>query len=553
MILNNRGHIFKKARKNFLLLIFVFFIFLLLIHKFKAFNFIVDKLQLSYSTNFFLFFETNRIKLPSLSSTHSYKKAIEVLEGTNEIFITKDYLKSLLNLDNNTISILKHSHTQYVEYIEKTIKKKKLKSFSNIHPQSADWNHYKNSKGIVLTCGGDYSWLCYLNIKQIRAVNCKLKIEVFIFGNENYDPKFCDLIKKYNAYCNLVDEKIHQYLSSIKIFSKYQFKILAIFFSKFENLLLLDLDNIIVKDIEHLFTSIEYLNHGLVLWPDAWERTTSPFFYEIADINVKENKLKYSSYDYRYSLSQGLSSVLPLEYYNFTNSLFHDFENTNQHTTIESGAVLVNKSKHLKSLMLTLYYNILGPDYYYLLFTLNSAGQGDKETFLFGPWVMNQTYFIVPDHFEWIGNHNKKTKKFESMALGHFDLPSTNNTTYKYIFMHLSYPKYFPHLLLDKILPENHVHVRLYTSNRHKLDYDLDLRMFQFFVNGMCNCYYDSKTGIPIDKELNIDKLEYIGDSLSYVKKNKDEIEKLCQKFFLKHLAWLKNTTTYKTGVNLHE
>ena len=71
-------------------------------------------------------------------------------------------------------------------------------------------------------------------------------------------------------------------------FKGYQYKALAILLSSFENVLLLDSDNIPAHSPEELFENDPFKSYGLVVWPDYWKRATSPY-YNIADIDVSEN------------------------------------------------------------------------------------------------------------------------------------------------------------------------------------------------------------------------------------------------------------------------
>ena len=67
-----------------------------------------------------------------------------------------------------------------------------------------------------------------------------------------------------------------------------------------------------LKTSDYIFESDLYKEKNLILWPDAWGRTTNPKFYEIAGVKVKENKVRYSEYDKKQAERDGLSGVKPL-------------------------------------------------------------------------------------------------------------------------------------------------------------------------------------------------------------------------------------------------
>ena len=105
------------------------------------------------------------------------------------------------------------------------------------------------------------------------------------------------ILPKYNARCNVFDYKLADDLKKRFDIGGYQYKMLALLSSKFENVLYLDSDNFPTRNVDYLFESDLYKENNLLLWPDAWARTTNPKYYEIAGVPVKENKLRYSKYD----------------------------------------------------------------------------------------------------------------------------------------------------------------------------------------------------------------------------------------------------------------
>jgi len=135
---------------------------------------------------------------------------------------------------------------------------------------------------------------------------------------------------------------------------KYQFKVFAIIFSSFQEVLFLDADCWPIHKPDYLFDAEPYRSHGLVTWPDFWPSTASRVFYDVAGTETPPLSARRSS---------------------------------------ESGILLYDKARHAGSLVLSAYYNFHGPDYYYPLLSQGAVGEGDKETFLHGAMVMGNPFY----------------------------------------------------------------------------------------------------------------------------------------------------------------
>jgi hypothetical protein len=153
--------------------------------------------------------------------------------------------------------------------------------------------------------------------------------------------------------------------------------------SSFKNVLLLDADNFPLKNIDDIFDNELFDKNGMIVWPDFWRRTTHPFFYESAGIEID---LKQRVRNFYNSVNEKTENQrLP----------YHDFQGTLPDPSSETGEFLINKEKHWKSLILSLYYNVHGPNVFYHLFSQYAAGQGDKETFLAAAHILDLPYYQV--------------------------------------------------------------------------------------------------------------------------------------------------------------
>lgn len=452
------------------------------------------------------------INIELLKDKYKTKKAEEKHSGDDQFLFNKEYLENVLDISDEAFNKIKESHQGYFEHI-KTLK---LDTFGT--------SVQKGSSGFVLIGGGKYSWLSYLVIRQIRATGSTLPIELFLPAKSDYEKAFCEKITEYNAKCNLLDQDFGRWVLLKFSVTGYQYKMLGILTSAFENVIYVDSDMFPVKKLDYLVDSQLYKEKGLLLWPDAWARTINPKFYQIAGVEVKENKVRQSKYDIKRA-EREKKQLSELEF-NFHNSNFHDFEGTIPNPTLEAGILVVNKSTHWKTLLLALYYNVYGPHIYYPLLTQGSAGEGDKETFIAAAHVMGEAYFQTKKQFQWVGYVSEAENKFVLKALGHFDpVTSEPDQDGLLIAMHCSYPKFYTDWFYnnnDLVYKDSGKHIRMYEAVHKNIGYDLDLRLFEVFVNGAC------KGGD-----------EYMGDLLKYI--GEDNVnDKRCSEVYLPHLTWLR-------------
>jgi alpha 1,2-mannosyltransferase len=221
--------------------------------------------------------------------------------------------------------------------------------------------------GMVTVAGGEYYGPAIVGISLLRQTGSTLPVQVFLPNWDEYEAALCEkVLPDLNAKCIVLDDYLNpqhhgRNPSDIRFnVTHYQLKSLALLLSTFRHVLYLDSDSIPIVDPEtELFDSKPYIDFGLVAWPDFWEATEEPRFYEIA------------------GLAQGkFPSDLPA-------------------ASTEAGQILVNKARHLKTLLLAAYYNIWGPEYYYPLLSQGAMGQGDKETFISAAYVLQQPYYRV--------------------------------------------------------------------------------------------------------------------------------------------------------------
>ncbi|KAF8852538.1 nucleotide-diphospho-sugar transferase [Acephala macrosclerotiorum] len=247
---------------------------------------------------------------------------------------------NFLEMSDEDVVGMKRQHALFLD----------LLSFSNL---KLDFE--EGAQGIVTTAGGAYFPVLLVSLLMLRRTGSTLPVEIFLQNDEEYESLLCeDVFPKLNAKCVLLPSYLS---SSRRKFHPhgYQLKILAILFSRFEDVLFLDADDFPVHPPESLFESQVYKENGLVLWKDFWKPTFSPLFTNIT------------------SLDPSLLS---------------------NRATIEAGQILVNRRTKGKMLMLASYYNIYG-DWYYDLISQGGPGEGDKDTFAPAALALNEPFYTV--------------------------------------------------------------------------------------------------------------------------------------------------------------
>ncbi|CAH2352291.1 alpha-1,2-mannosyltransferase Mnn2p [[Candida] railenensis] len=429
----------------------------------------------------------------------------------NEKVFSEEYLSQFLELNSNELKIMKRAHKYVVD---------------NLNQFDSPEGLYKGN-GIVFVGGGKFNWLTLLSIKSIRAIGSDLPIEVFIPKLDEYEPDLCvRVFPALGARCIYLPHVLSEGNSpSSKIqFKGYQYKALAIILSSFENVLLLDSDNIPVHPPDHLFTSEPFVSNGLIVWPDFWKRATSPDYYRIADITLDKTKLtpKYNELTGEY---ENVKPYPPGE-----EVPLHERLGAIPDPTSESGQLMVSKKSHMKAILLALYYNMYGPSHFYPLFSQGSDGEGDKETFLAATVALKQPFYQVSKFLNAFGYFNTKNE-FVGTGMGQYDpaedfemnkkksaLKGKSNSEQaklieadpilssgpKILFVHANFPKLNPWLLRqeEKIINEKGQRIRLYgTGMKKRTGYDFETVQWSNMKFLLCELQIDLKAYEDVDRE----------------------------------------------------
>ncbi|KAH3666623.1 hypothetical protein WICMUC_005607 [Wickerhamomyces mucosus] len=325
---------------------------------------------------------------------------------SKDVVYTKEKLLQYVDPKPEDVDLLTKSHKYILE---------KIAEFEDIKKAIGD----SKGNGYVYVGGHDFTYLALLSIQSLRSTGSKLPVEVIIPHGDEYDPKLCDeILPIFNAKC--IDIETYLPFDFKNDVNKYMIKPISLLVNSFENVLYLDSDNMILQNPDYLFENEPFTSNGLVTWPDLWRRTTSPYFYNITEVKVDETNRVRNSFSH--IITKGHTDGYKLDQ---VEKSYHDYEGTIPESSTESGQMLISKSKHFETILLSIYYNFNGPKWYYPLLTQNCHGQGDKETFIAAAHVLRKPYYQVN---EFPVDFHKKHEKFKQsikkqvyLALGQHD------------------------------------------------------------------------------------------------------------------------------------
>lgn len=445
----------------------------------------------------------------------------------NFAIFNEPYLSDFLQLTDNELSTISTSHDLVVKNLPDGNIANKL---------------YKGGNGIVYVGGGNFNFLTLLSIKAIRDLGSKTPVEILIPSLDEFDANLCfKVFPKYDAKCLLLPKLLKTYNTKEKgatskrlsvsatvnakahgkthfkptnnknsgssgssgsskdsstqsVFDKvdikgYQYKILALLLTSFENVLFLDSDNIPTRNPDQLFDSNPFKKHGLIIWPDYWKRSTSPLYYQIANITIDRDHYlpKYNEMNNDYE---------PVDYtgWDKKNIPFHQFRGALPDPSSESGQLLINKKTHLRELVLALYYNLYGPSHYYPLFSQGSAGEGDKETFIAACAALGGDFYQVKHFLKAIGHF--QNGEFFGTAMGQYNpINDYERLPAEIFFVHANFPKLNPWDLKKdgKVKdPKTGKRHRLFgDSIKENMDYDFELMQWKNMKYFICQLNLD--------------------------------------------------------------
>jgi hypothetical protein len=149
-------------------------------------------------------------------------------------------------------------------------------------PQTArDWR----GRGIVICAGGSRyfpcAWVC---INMLRRQGCELPIQLWHLNAGEMNSAMRELIEPLGVSC--IDAQEVREIYPVRTLGGWELKAFALLNSPFQEVLLLDADNVPVVDPVFLFETREFAEAGAIFWPDfgrlepsrcVWSLTGVPY------------------------------------------------------------------------------------------------------------------------------------------------------------------------------------------------------------------------------------------------------------------------------------
>lgn len=297
------------------------------------------------------------------------KKPEIVVPAKLDVAYQDDHLHprpDIMWMDEPDIQRMKIAHSNFVNDIRST---------------NLELVYKKGTRGIVSTVSDQQLPVFLVSVRMLRQSGSVLPVELFLWSPTTYTNNMCgNLLPTLNVTCIFLADLFHEASTGVDI-DHYQYKIFTLLFSSFDELLFLDADAWPAANPDHIFDSQPFTDTGLVLWPDFWYCSESPYFFQIAKI---DNPPELS-----------------------------------ERAATEAGAIMYAKNKHEASIMLATYYNYYGPDYYYPLQSQGGSGQGDKETFGLAALALNEPFYPVKARVTALGRGDSSGKWYGSAMVQH--------------------------------------------------------------------------------------------------------------------------------------
>lgn len=291
--------------------------------------------------------------------------------------LTRDSLEKSIRYPDVFLKEVKRSVKLLVDYLNHNVDIEKVLEM-NDDPEP----------GAVFLGGteNDSTWMSLISVSIFRKIGGTIPIEVMIPTRKEYlaDKAICEkYLKSLNAHCVVVEDKL-QLKTTGRILNNYS-KIkreLAIISSRFSKMIVMTPDVMILKPIkETLFDFELFQKHGLITWSDLESRTTHPSFYDI--INCKISDSVHSLKGFR----------LPKEAWQkgSTEDALHDFDGTLPYKSTCNDILMIDKSIHFKSVLLSLFYSYYLDGVFESLLSIN--GKASTETLIAAAQTLRLPYY----------------------------------------------------------------------------------------------------------------------------------------------------------------
>ena len=221
-------------------------------------------------------------------------------------------------------------------------------------------------RGIVIVGGNQpkFQTSYWVAIHALRRSGCALPIQLWFPEREGPDCERADELRRMgvtiHSFADLVDaDAAGGAHGAAAMTNRFMYKIVALVFSSFREVLLMDSDNIVLSDPSSLFASELYESRGSILWMDFWRGSAAPDLASVLGAGAVANH------------------------------------------THESGQMVMDKKRTWEALRLALFFNAHADVFYPL--TVNYMGLGDKEIVSTAFLHLRTPYGVAPHGPDHVG------------------------------------------------------------------------------------------------------------------------------------------------------
>ena len=356
--------------------------------------------------------------------------------GTENSVISISVVENMVNVPQIWLDEVSTKHKKAMDFVTSKVGSFKLSA-------DGSYNGFHASNDGAVMIGGvenDRTWLSLISARLFRKAGGVLPIEVMLPRRSDYlkDREICDkYLPQLNAKCVILEDLLkmgansgvdetnetgyNEEMVQKYIWERFDHVIrdLSILLSSFENVLYLTPTNIMLKPMEHtIFEQDLFKKNGLFLWTDQGPRKTLKTFYDVAGINLGTRKAS----EFGLPLTEELINEAPTlsgdDLMIKTN--MNDLDNSLPYMQTDTNEMLISKRFHMDTLLLSLYYNLNGPNVYHVLLTGHFEGlRAVKETIVAAAHALQRPYHSINTGIEhsgyWYGD------EFYSVSLMQFD------------------------------------------------------------------------------------------------------------------------------------
>ena len=148
--------------------------------------------------------------------------------------------------------------------------------------------HTFHGRGIVMVAGGSILGSALVSISLLRQYGCTLPIELWHLQAE-LSSHDAELLAQFDVQPKVFEDFVSKAdlepIPSNVGLRVFQLKPLAMLYSSFEEVLLIDADNAPLRNPEYLFDAAEYRSAGALFWPDFWKTSPANPIWDIVHVD----------------------------------------------------------------------------------------------------------------------------------------------------------------------------------------------------------------------------------------------------------------------------